>query len=931
MGKIVTFYSYKGGTGRSMALANVAWALASQGRSVLVIDWDLEAPGLHRYFSPFLADRHLMAPETHGVIEFVRSYAAQVATPAQVERTAQWHEAYANIAKWGRILSWPDGTPLQFDQRGSITLVPAGRQSTEYAERVNAFDWHRLYTDQSGGAFFDTVRDKARNEFDYVLIDSRTGVSDTSGICTIQMPDALVVCYTYNVQSIEGASDIAARVREKRPELSIFPVAMRVEPTESELLEQMRQYAIGCFGGFVEAKDRATYFDEMEVPYYPKYAFWERLAAFEDRPGATGSIYRQMNQLANLIATTPVRVVSVPPARKDQVMAIFRSVAPSKESLAPESAPQPFRPWPMVWAAATLSIAAFFLLIFWREPSPGKHKADLILAAVGYGPIPTPSPSASSPNGIPSLPLPSPFNPFHPSSPELLGTALLETADLPEPTRGRDLYNVLRTGLGIPVAVVGSFLMPGGDWKIDERLGRLLACDSSGFRVWRMQTGQQIVGSWIQLNAGPLSFGFPTFPECEFGPARNQVVVVTDAGATVWDWQDPPSVMRIPAIPTMQKTISFPSPEAGRERMVSLSAEGRGGSLFDFDGTSGKGDGFVWDLAGAPERHGQTVPAEKSNARYAPPISLSGDGIVVWDGLKNGQPVLRATDLLTGKSTEIPLPTPAPIKAISSNGNAAMAVAGELRITNLRNGEFVASVPFKDAVASLQFSPDGQHLAVETMTVREIRTVASLKVEWSIPNTGLALPFAFGEQTFLSNGALYRRALQMAPYSEGNWGRLMDTLRASTTICMSQTDRMSILLEPEDKARRTFEACETREGRPPQSTIVAADLTDANGEFSLQGTAPPGPIVPSTFVGNPFAVSQPLTLWILLQGSAPVAYPVPPDVVKAGLFLEIAPHTTGPTTVTPTKNDKATAGIVAGRVAGERNKDLRVVLTSPTQ
>jgi len=55
-GKIVTFYSYKGGTGRSMALANVAWILASNGKRVLAIDWDLEAPGLHRYFTPFLLE-----------------------------------------------------------------------------------------------------------------------------------------------------------------------------------------------------------------------------------------------------------------------------------------------------------------------------------------------------------------------------------------------------------------------------------------------------------------------------------------------------------------------------------------------------------------------------------------------------------------------------------------------------------------------------------------------------------------------------------------------------------------------------------------------------------------------------------------------------------------------------------------------------------
>ncbi len=54
-GQVITFYSYKGGTGRSMALANVACLLAeklgaSRPEKVLAIDWDLDAPGLHRFF-----------------------------------------------------------------------------------------------------------------------------------------------------------------------------------------------------------------------------------------------------------------------------------------------------------------------------------------------------------------------------------------------------------------------------------------------------------------------------------------------------------------------------------------------------------------------------------------------------------------------------------------------------------------------------------------------------------------------------------------------------------------------------------------------------------------------------------------------------------------------------------------------------------------
>src|ERR1022692_2730352 len=43
---IFTFYSYKGGVGRSLAVMNVAYTLAGWGRHVLIVDMDLEAPGI---------------------------------------------------------------------------------------------------------------------------------------------------------------------------------------------------------------------------------------------------------------------------------------------------------------------------------------------------------------------------------------------------------------------------------------------------------------------------------------------------------------------------------------------------------------------------------------------------------------------------------------------------------------------------------------------------------------------------------------------------------------------------------------------------------------------------------------------------------------------------------------------------------------------
>lgn len=48
--KVITFYSFKGGMGRTTALAAVALCLAKQGKNVLAIDTDIEAPGLATLF-----------------------------------------------------------------------------------------------------------------------------------------------------------------------------------------------------------------------------------------------------------------------------------------------------------------------------------------------------------------------------------------------------------------------------------------------------------------------------------------------------------------------------------------------------------------------------------------------------------------------------------------------------------------------------------------------------------------------------------------------------------------------------------------------------------------------------------------------------------------------------------------------------------------
>src|SRR5690349_22743617 len=93
-GKIVTFYSFKGGTGRTMALANVAWILAINGKRVLAVDWDLEAPGLHRYFRPFLPDKELA--NSDGVLDMVWQFSLAALDPAE-DDAVDWYVPYADV------------------------------------------------------------------------------------------------------------------------------------------------------------------------------------------------------------------------------------------------------------------------------------------------------------------------------------------------------------------------------------------------------------------------------------------------------------------------------------------------------------------------------------------------------------------------------------------------------------------------------------------------------------------------------------------------------------------------------------------------------------------------------------------------------------------------------------------------------------------
>lgn len=187
---VVTFYSFKGGVGRSMALVNVGAELAKTGRRVLLVDFDLEAPGLSE-FGLISSEK-----ETPGIVEFVSDYCTSGEVPNA--------ESYLHLSN--RFKETSD----------RLWVMPAGCQkSASYPELFASINWQDLYEQRHGFLLMEDLRaqwEKIFN-FDYVLIDSRTGYTDVAGICTRQLPDAVCLVFIPNKQNLLGLAQIGAGIK----------------------------------------------------------------------------------------------------------------------------------------------------------------------------------------------------------------------------------------------------------------------------------------------------------------------------------------------------------------------------------------------------------------------------------------------------------------------------------------------------------------------------------------------------------------------------------------------------------------------------------------------------------------------------------------------------------------------------------------------
>jgi tetratricopeptide (TPR) repeat protein len=323
MGQIVTFYSFKGGTGRTMALANVAWILAANGKRVLIADWDLESPGLHRFFQPFMDAR---ASDRPGIVDLVRRYAWAMADaeidPEALHRVESSKKAALPAISAiidehiGRLDGYVIPLSWQFPDDGALHFLSPGKQNNgDYQATLSSLNWDNFYENLYGDRFMTVLRTYLKSKYDYVLIDSRTGHGDVADICTVHLPDMVIDCFTLTNQGIDGAAMIAREIQNHSDrDITILPVPMRIDHAQKEKVEAGLKFAASLFDGLpagMSEEERRQYWAAVEVPYRPSYAYEETLATFYDRPGSQSGLLPYYERVVGLI--TDGEIVTLPP------------------------------------------------------------------------------------------------------------------------------------------------------------------------------------------------------------------------------------------------------------------------------------------------------------------------------------------------------------------------------------------------------------------------------------------------------------------------------------------------------------------------------------------------------------------------------------------------------------------------------------------
>lgn len=203
---ILTFYSYKGGMGRTTTMIAYAISLAAKenafkNKRVVIVDCDLEAPGYLNFFD-LSKHKGLKSGKKNGLVEFI-SDAQFVSNPEELD-----------INDYIINVGLDNDNSFAYNNLDNIWLVPAGNLNEGYSDIESSADRNdyleglakiNLSSVQAVVDSFNLLFDKIETlEPDIILIDSRTGFNDIFGTAALYLSSCVVGFFGFSRQTQPG-------------------------------------------------------------------------------------------------------------------------------------------------------------------------------------------------------------------------------------------------------------------------------------------------------------------------------------------------------------------------------------------------------------------------------------------------------------------------------------------------------------------------------------------------------------------------------------------------------------------------------------------------------------------------------------------------------------------------------------------------------
>ncbi|MEC4812352.1 MAG: AAA family ATPase [Scytonema sp. PMC 1069.18] len=228
---IVTFFSFKGGVGRTTGLVATALTLARYGHRVAIVDLDLEAPGLSTIF---FKDN----PGKFGVIDYL------------LEKKVQQ-------SKWSlKTDILPISEQLLLGDSGeTLRLLPAGRIDNNYLEKLARLDFQNLTSNELSETLRGMLKELASvaKPLDFILLDARAGFHDIGGLAVADLSHAAVLFGTQSRQTWSGLTHVIRRLARplaKDPLPVIMVHALAPPLTASGRNQELENFRITSYDVF---------------------------------------------------------------------------------------------------------------------------------------------------------------------------------------------------------------------------------------------------------------------------------------------------------------------------------------------------------------------------------------------------------------------------------------------------------------------------------------------------------------------------------------------------------------------------------------------------------------------------------------------------------------------------------------------------------